>query len=236
MRKRLERRDPDLVKAVRQEIKDTVRDLSEGGKLALVKCANAFRLGCNWGFVPQSVNYKKELEILVEERPSVKLLKVSNGAIVICDEQFLVYNINRALPGVLSEEGYYEISKTRQHDERQNFERWLSKVVSGKKAKGVKDCGDYYEVTVGLYSINEGNLIRVNEIDYPAFRFRLDAVLDYLHEIAHDRVRVAAMLDGEIKYVTLDECHDKKVLRGVQEALEISSTMTGVFFTFYVNK
>lgn len=207
-------------------------DLTDGAKLAIVLCASAFRFGGNWGFIPKSDTLKEQLETLTEERPNVKAHKVSNGALVLSEERFLAYNVNKVLPNAINMD-FVAMAKKRRQEEKEAFLKFLTNVVNGK-SKYTKGQSGKYDITLGIFSVNETNVIRINGKDYPAYKLTHIEVLQFLHQLSESqgrKVLVRAVLDnGQPVYETPFKLgSNSKGIQAVFRGLELAESGTGAF-------
>ncbi len=211
--------------------------LTDGAKLAIVLCANAFRFGGNWGYIRSTrEEYALQLEVLKQEKPNVKLYKVSNGALVVCREDFLAYNVNAVVPNAIGRP-FVEKAKERREEEKVKLQKYLKKVANGE-ALGVEKKKDFYEVTIGIYSVNDTNLIKINGVDYPAYKLSLVETLEYANQLSKAGKRVYARAvkdDGtEVFDLVARLATNSKGVNALFRGLEIAESNTGVFLTLRI--
>lgn len=215
-----------------KELQQRLDVLSSGEKLAVVMCANSFRFGGNWAFVKKEhPGYKDILEAIKVEKPNVKLIQVSNGAIVLCAPDFLAFIVNKVIPGAIGGD-FFAMAEERRHDERVKFGKFLSSVVEGKSSHIVKKNG-FYEVVIGIMSVNDTHAIRIRGHEYPAYKLSLLEVLDFM------KLLVSKNYDVYLRAVTPEgvEVYDNAVklatsgkgVMAVYRGLEIADSDTGVF-------
>lgn len=209
--------------------------LSNGSKMAIVLCANAFRFGANWGLLRKSNSeFIGTLNTLKEEKQDMRLTKVSNGCIIECREKFLADVVNVAVPNAING-NFVDMAIKRKEDEKAKFTKFMKNIIENK-CKYVRQCNGYKELVIGLYCVNDTNFIRINGKDIPAYKLSLAEALPIL-KLLHD--------NGIKVYVyTQDSENDERgifePLAGVIQAkkvdkifngMEVSDTDTGVFLT-----
>lgn len=218
-----------------------IESLSGGAQLAIVKVADAFRFGGNWGYIMSTDReFAEKLKLLKSEHPNVKVLRLSNGALVLCNEEFLAYNVNKVVPNALGRP-FVEMAKTRKADERKTFAKFLDNLAKGKSKHGQKGNG-YNEVKIGIFSVNETNYIRLNAIDYPAYKLSLFEVAEEINKASHSMeqegrgifVRSVSESGQEVYDHVARLLGNSKGTSAVYRGLEISETDTGVFLTIRI--
>lgn len=220
------------------QIEQKIAKLSDGGKVAIVLCANAFRFGGNWGFLPQTrTEYKDYLTILQEEKPHVKVFRVKNGALVTSEENFLAYNVNAVVPNAINGK-FVDMATKRRQEEKARFQKFMEKVFTGK-ASNVEKRPDYTHVTLGIYCINETNAIRINGKDYPAYKLSLKEVLEFLafvqKKTGRDILVLSADANNQPQYVNLKQVvESNQGMNSIYRALELAESDTGVFLNFRI--
>jgi len=211
--------------------------LTDGEQLAIIMCANSFRFGGHWGFIR---NTKKEFTEVVnslkDEKPNVKLISVSNGVLILADTNFLAVNVNKLVPNAING-SFAERAKKCLEEEREKFSKFIKNVVSGKSSHLKKEKG-YYELKLGIYSINHTNAIRLNGEDYPAYKLTMIEALDMAHKLEASGMQVYVRALDENKKEVFDRVFhlagNSKGQSAILRGLEISETDTGVFITFRV--
>lgn len=217
--------------------KDRASELTEGEQLAIIMCANSFRFGGHWGFIRNTKKeFRETVQALQNEKPNVKLLPVSNGALILADTNFLAVNVNKLVPNAING-SFVERSKQRLEEEREKFSKFVKSVVSGKSSHLKKDKG-YYELKLGIYSINDTNAIRLNGVDYPAYKLTMIEALDMAHKLESSGMQVYVRAIDENKREVFDRVFslagNSKGQSAILRGLEISETDTGVFITFRI--
>lgn len=221
-----------------RELEQRVGVLSNGAKQAIVMCAESFRFGGNWGFLRNSNHeFKAIIEALREDKDSVKPYPVSNGVIVVCDKNFLANSVNSVVPGGIGRD-FVENARKRSETERQKFIKFLRDLANGKN-RFVKQGNGYGELVLGIYSTNDTNLIRLNNIDYPAYKLNLQETLEFLRSLGNDSKKVyikAIDVDtGKTVWGTVEQlAYTSKGMASIYKALEIAESNTGVFLTLRV--
>lgn len=213
--------------------------MSVGGRVAVVTCASAFRFGGNWGFINKSRDeYSGFLEVLREERKNARLFRVSNGAVILCDENFLAYNVNKVVPNAIDGK-FVDKAKARKQEEYAKFEKFLKSIVDGK-SKYLKQGQGYSEITFGIFSINDTNMIRINGVDYPAYKLNLTEAMGLADRLrlkgVHIAVRAVDDSGKETFASPMELMGNSKGQKAVYRGLEIAESDTGVFITLRVKK
>lgn len=217
-----------------RELLKGIESLTDGEKLSIVLCVGALRYGGNWGFIRRDKRtYHGELELLKQVRNHIKVFRLYNGALVLADENFLINNVNKVVPGGINE-NYVTLANKRRAEEQDKFMRFLERVLAGK-SKFIRNKDGYYEVNIGVFSLNDTNLIRVNGIDYPAYKLTLIEVLDYalrLINLTGKNIYVRAVTDnGQEVFDLVNNLTDSKGLASIYRGLEIADSNTGAFLT-----
>lgn len=216
---------------MRNVIEDRIENLSDGARVAIVLCSNAFRFGGNWGYLTPGKEFKGYLETLKEEKGNVKVHRVSNGALILADENFLAHNVNAVLPNAINGK-FVDMAVKRRNEEQERFSKFLKNVVAGK-SKYVKGASGKYALTLGIFSVNDTNQIRLNGKEFPAYKLNLHETLNYLDKLSKQGFKVsvhAVKEDGTAVYDTpFNLGSNSKGLQAVYRGLEISETDTGVF-------
>ena len=227
----------DNSSAIEASVTKHIDDVSDGGKVAIVKCANAFRFGGTWGFIKATdPDFKSTIELLAEERPQVKVIKVSNGALILCSAEWLATNVNALAPNAIGDKFIERVTK-RRAEEKEKFVKFVENIAKGKNAKVQKKNG-YYELTLGVFCVNDTNAIRLNGIDYPAYKLTAIEALDYVSFLEKAGMQVFA------KYIKEDSSVGFAPIRGLasnsggvtalHKGLEIAESETGAFLTLRI--
>jgi hypothetical protein len=208
--------------------------LSDGAKTAIVLTAPAFRFGGNWAFILKTKNdYRGYLEALSKEKPNIKAIQVSNGALILSDENFLAYNINAVAPGTING-SFVDMANKRRNEEKEKFQKFIDSVSKGKSNYVKKENG-YYELVIGTYSLNDTNLIRLNGIEYPAFKLSLVEVLSHADKLSKSGLSIYARAVTEEGKEIWDKVFNlgsnSKGVAALYRGLEIADSETGVFLT-----
>lgn len=200
--------------------------------LTLVHCAGSFRFGGNWGYIRTS---HPEFETLKEEflgadKNVVTIQKVANGALVLAKREYLSKVANELLPGII-DGNFIQHAKHRESDERKKFLTFVERVLKEKSKHVIKKNG-YSELTLGIYSSNEVNAIRINGEDYPAYRLTAQEALKAFMMKGQElgRETFVKTSDSFIPIKTIQSSDWVKVFGG----LEISDSDTGVFITLRI--
>lgn len=213
--------------------------LSEGAKLAIMLCSSAFHYGGAWGFLRSTKeNFRECIEEFRKEHQNVRLFKVSNGALIHANENFLANAVNALLPGAITQDFAQKAIKRRQA-ETERFIKFVQNVLDGKEQVTKKN--GIYELQLGVYSINETNSIRLNGVEYPAYKLTLFEALDII-----DKLSKQQNLVSEVYAVTEDNQRvfapvfaamtNSKGVQAVYRGLSISETDTGVFVTVHLRR
>lgn len=215
-----------------------IEQVSAGGQLAIVLCANSFRFGGNWAFLRSNKpDFKENLATLREEHPNVRAFPVSNGALILVSENFLAHNVNKIIPNAIDGAFVDKVTRRRQ-EERERFVKFLKSVISGKSSY-VKAKGGYYELILGVYSTNDTNHIRLNGKDYPAYKLSMIEAIDFadaaLSSIGRKVYARAITEQGkEVFDIAKQLGFNSKGLAALYRGLEISESDTGVFLTLRI--
>jgi hypothetical protein len=224
-------------KRVEQKLIQNIDALTPGGQTAIVLCAGAFRFGGNWGFIKRSkADFNTMLDTLKQERPNVKAIAVANGALIMCDENFLAHNVNLAVPNAING-SFVEMSNKRRTDERQRFGKFIDNVAKGKSSH-VKNAKGFRELTLGVFCVNDTNAIRLNGIDYPAYKLTLLEALDAADKLSALGNKVYARAikkDGEEVFdLIFNLATNSEGLAALYRGLEIADSDTGLFLTLRI--
>lgn len=207
--------------------------LSEGSKLGITLVAPVFPHGGNWGFIENTdPDFAAKLEELRTESRYIKLIRVSNGAVVLVKEDFLAYNVNLLVPNAIGRP-FAEEAVARHNTEKERFGKFLANVLKGE-SKHLKRHAGYAEFTLGVFSMNETLAIRVNNVDYPAYKLSAIEALMFLDSYGRTHGRQfyvqALREDGSKPFVPVFEAGGSTAGQAAfQRTLEISPTGTGVF-------
>lgn len=226
-----------MEKRLEEKLTANIQAMTDGGKLALVLCAGAFRFGGNWGFIRSSKSdFKGQLETLKEEKPNVKAIPLKNGALILSDENFLSHNVNLAVPNAINGT-FVEKANARKADEKKRFQKFIENVAKGKSSH-VKHAKGYYELVLGIYCVNDTNAIRLNGNDYPAYKITLIEALEYANQLTNIGKQVYALaVDENGKQVfgkVFDLASNSKGVAALYKGLEIAESETGVFLTLRI--
>lgn len=211
--------------------------LTDGAKLAIVLSADAFRFGGNWGFIKNSKpEFKGMIDLLKEEKGNVKVFPVSNGALVLCNEDFLAYNVNLAVPNAIGG-AFVEKAKKRRDEEKAKYSKFVDNVLAGKNSH-IKKKDGYYELVLGIFSVNDTNYIRLNGNDYPAYKLNLIEALGFIQYLskAGNKVYAKAVTEnGQEVYDVIEKLgSNSKGVAALYRGLEIANSNTGVFLTLRI--
>lgn len=216
------------MRKIEEKITET---LTDGAQVAIVLCANAFRFGGNWGYLTPGKEFKGYLETLKQEKGNVKVHKVSNGALVLAEEKFLAFNVNAVIPNAING-SFVDMAVKRRKEEQDRFVKFLQNVVAGK-SKYAKSENGKYALTLGIFSVNETNAIKLNGNEFPAYKLNLNETLrflDLLTKQGHAVAVHAVTEEGNSVYDTpFNLGSNSKGIQAVYRGLEISDTNTGVF-------
>ena len=212
--------------------------LSAAAKQAIVLCAEAFRFGGNWGFIRRD-NRDSEgiIEALKTERQNFKVYPVANGYIVVAEKNFLANAVNSVVPNAING-GFVEKANQRADVEKQKFVKFLDSIANGK-SNYVRQGNGYVELELGIYSVNDTNLIRLNGKDYPAYKLELMEALNYARYLVNKgkQVYVKAInpADGSVTWGTIEQlAYSGQGVAAMYKAVEISDSNTGAFLTMRI--
>lgn len=215
-------------------IEKKIEALSGGAQLAIVLCANSFRFGGNWGFIrKERKDFRDQLETLKQERPNVRAIPVTNGALILSNENFLAHNVNAVVPNAING-SFVDMANKRKADEKARFQKFIENIAKGKSSY-VKSAKGYYELTLGIFSVNDTNHIRINGKDFPAYKLTLMEALDYANQLASTGKQVYARAvkeDGtEVFDKVFNLAGNSKGQQALYRGLEIADSETGLFLT-----
>lgn len=205
--------------------------LSDGSKLAIVLVAHAFRFGGNWAFIRKDDNeFKGKLELLKDEKPHIDAKPLSNGALILMDRGFLTKNVNAVVPGGINKE-FVDRANELKLDEQGKYTKFIESVLTGK-SRFLENKNSYYELVMGTYCINDTNLIKVNGVDYPAYKLSLEEMLNELRRlnVKHRRqILIKVANESGFGFMPLETA--MKNPKAIHRGLEIADSNTGVFVT-----
>lgn len=209
--------------------------LSDGAKLSLVICANAFRFGGNWGFIrADKPDFRYQLELLKQEHPNVKAKQLSNGALILANENFLAVSVNTAVPDAING-NFVQMATIRRQKERESFQKFLKGVAKGTSRFVKNASSNYYELVIGLFSVNDVNEIRIGGKEYPAFNLTLIEALEYAYQLTNVGFKVyakAITADGKAVFdEVFNLATNSKGVDALYRGMEIADSDTGVFLT-----
>lgn len=214
-----------------------IEALSDGAKLAIVLSANSFRFGGNWAFIKsERKDFRSQLETLKPERPHIKAIPVSNGALILSSENYLAHTVNSVVPNAING-SFVDMANKRRADEKVRFQKFVESVAKGK-SKHVKTAKGYRELTVGIFSVNDTNAIRINGTDYPAYKLTLIEALEYVNQLTSTGSKVYARAVKEDGSEVFDQIFNlatnSKGVQALYRGLEIAESETGVFLTLRI--
>ncbi len=208
--------------------------LSVGAREAIVLMSDAFRLGCNWGYIKNThPDYRDVLTALKEEKGAIKMFQAENGAIVMADKNFLTKVVNDVAPGLINAD-FIKNAEERAKNETESALKFVKKVADGKSPY-VKEKDGYQELQLGILSVNQVNEIRLNGVSYPAFRLNLQEALGLLDTLKNAGINVlvrGVKADGAALWGTPFQLGgNSAALEAAYRGLQISDTDTGVFLS-----
>lgn len=227
-------------KKIEQAISGRVDNLSEGAKLAIGMCTAAFHYGGAWGFLRSNKPmFREQIEAFREEHKNIRLYKVSNGALIHANEAFLANAVNALLPNAIGN-GFAAKAVSRRQTETERFIKYISNTLEGKSPH-VSVKNGFYELQLGVYSVNETHSIRLNGVEYPAYKLTLHEALNIVDGLSKERnlqSEVFAVTDsGDRVFAPIfDAMTNSKGVQAVYRGLTISETDTGVFVTIHIKK
>ncbi|MNL91280.1 hypothetical protein D3C81_10110 [compost metagenome] len=215
-------------------VEKRINSMSIGRQTSLILTAQSFRFGGNWGFIKfDDPEFAETLKYLKEEKASVSVVKLSNGVLVSCNKNFLAENVNIIIPNGIGA-SFQENAKRRAKNEQEAFLKFLKRVADGKDSHIVKKNG-YYDLTLGIYSINDTNYIRINGNEYPAYKLTLLEALDFAMALVNAGKKVFAKAvkeNGEVIYDNIfNLASNSKGKAALFKGLEIADSKTGIFLS-----
>jgi hypothetical protein len=223
---------------VDRELEKRAEVLSNGAKQAIVLCAESFRFGGNWGFLrSDNRDFRGIIEALKEEKANIKPYPVSNGAIIVCNKNFLASAVNSAIPNAING-NFIEKAQKRSEVEKQKYVKFLDDVAKGK-SRFARQGNGYIELVLGIYCVNDTNFIRLNNIDYPAYKLNLQEAMEYARFLGNKGkavyIKAVNPTTGATMWGTIEELgYDSKKIASVYKAIEIAESNTGAFITFRI--
>lgn len=223
-----------------------VSKISVGSQKVFMTCLNSFTFGCNWGFLKSTTqDFKQSIEMLKGEKNNITLNKVSNGVIISCSERYLMNILNTIFEGKCPIQ--YQQLAERRKSELGVFQKWLTKLtnstsgldyVSRKTVNG----RTVNTVTFALYGVNDSHAIRVNGIDYPAFKMTVPEALNVMlskPEFANMGVAIRTLNADKSAYVesfiTAKQLYgNENAVKAFFNATTISEANTGLFVKIIV--
>lgn len=216
------------------EMKNNIRNLTDGAKEAIVLMAPAFRFGGNWGYIEEgNPHLDSTMSSLVRERPNIQAYKVGNGAVVFAKPAYLVQVVNSVVPNVLRSDFQQYASDLRDKDLAE-FEKTFDRALKGE-GRFVKKAPEYLEFTVGVFSVNDTNIVSPKGVDFPAYKLTMTDVLIKMMEKAQAAGRTLFAYGATDDKSGFDRAEKMFSSRQGQVAIyrgmEISPTKTAVFLT-----
>lgn len=222
-----------------------VSKISVGSQKVFMTCLNSFTFGCNWGFLKSTTqDFKQSIEMLKEEKNNITLNKVSNGVIISCSERYLMNILNTIFEGKCPIQ--YQQLAERRRTEIGVFQKWLTKLtnstsgleyVSRKSVNGKPAT----IVTFALYGVNDSHAIRVNGIEYPAFKLTVPEALNVMlskPEFANMLVAVRLLNSNKSdyieRYVPASQLSNPEAIKAFFKSTIISEANTGLFVKIVV--
>lgn len=225
------------VEGVPDQVVAKIKELTPAQSTGIVVCANSFRFGGNWGFLhEESKDFEAFAQNLASERGSVRLSRIKNGGLIEIKESFLATTVNQIIPNAIDAD-FVKMSKERRASEKAKFDKFVKSVVEGKSRHIVKHNG-YSEIVLGIFSINETNLIRVGGKDYPAYKLSLIEALEFARQLEGEGLEVYAKAvkpDGtELFDRVFNLASNTNGQRALYAGLEIADSETGIFLTLRI--
>lgn len=225
---------PDNIDA---QLAKGIENLSDGQKTAIVICASSFRFGGNWGFIrANKPDFKGQLQTLKSAHPNVKAKRLYNGALVLSNENFLASIVNEVIPNAING-SFVQMANVRRTKEKALFQKFIENVAKGK-SRYVQGQNGYYELVLGIFSINDTNFIRVGGKDYPAYKLTLVEALEYANQLTNRGFKVYAKAVDDNHQVVFDEVFNlatnSKGIDALYRGIEIADSHTGAFLTLRI--
>lgn len=196
--------------------------------MASVIAANSYYVGGNWGFVlKENEDYDRIHNILKQDNKSVMLNDVSNGCIVFVNLNYLQSVIGQVEQ---VDQQTLENIKNRQQIEIPQFQNFLKSVLNKTCKYGEKN-NDFEEYVIGIYSCNSLHKIRLNGKEYPAYNITVKEALKQISQLSK---YVKIYINVGDKFENISKIIAENKIMEVNQGLEISNTMTGVFLTIRI--
>jgi len=213
-----------------------MNNYSEGSKIGLTLCSQSYLVGGNWGYLSnEHTDYEKLVSLLQEDKSVIKLLYTSNGVVVIANPTVLNEVIATVEPALVNPE-VQKAHASREGLEQHKCLKFFEEIVKGSSSKYGRAYNGFTEYNVGIYSSNDTAKIRLNGIEYPAYKLTIQEMLECLKQLNRfKQVYLKVEMSGMQEFVSLtDLLKDAGSLVSIIKALELSPTGTGVFVTFRV--
>ncbi|HBG5344194.1 TPA: hypothetical protein KQG29_001558 [Clostridioides difficile] len=212
-----------------------IENLNEKEKIGIILCANAYYKGGNWGYITKDEeSYNDVLDIVGKGDNHIKLYKTKNGVLVLCDRNFIKDAVNHIIPGSINNR-YIERVDAIQKREKEKFDKFLDKIFTGKSPY-LKQREGYQSLILGVFGINEVNLMVVNEVSYPSYKLSLNYTLQAIikkNEKYKRKIGIKIKDDDGVKIMPLTTIN-LKFINKIYNELEISETKNGVFLTLTI--
>lgn len=211
--------------------------ISQGGQLMFMTCIGAFTVGCNWGFIKKSTEtFKDKLALLKQEQKNILFYKVLNGVLIECNTKYLMHVLNILFDGK-SPIAYQELAQRRSNEPKE-LERWLKKIIKdGTKLPYITQSKDGMIIDMALYAVNTSHIIRINQIDYPAYRVNMNEFISMLYQYPElqNTQLITKTDEGRIVYVPITQLYNNKQLQlQAYKAAQISEANTGLLIKLLV--
>lgn len=212
-----------------------MKNFSEGAKIGLTLCSQSYLVGGNWGYLNREhTDYERLLSMLKEEKSVIKLLPVSNGVIVIGNLLVLKDLITEVEPELITAE-VQKAHQGRKAVEKHKCLKFFEAIVKGT-AKYGNSYNGFTEYNIGIYSSNDTSKIRLNGIDYPAYKLTVQEMIECLKQLNRfKKTYVKTEIGGTQGFISIPEIlKEQNGVSAIINGLELSPTGTGVFLTLRV--
>lgn len=196
--------------------------------MAAVAASDSFYVGGNWGFILDThPDYERILNILNNVDSTVKVYQVANGLLLLVNPNYLqsvISQVEQITPEIINRH------QSRVSLETKEFQSLVNSIYKGD-CRYCNRTADYEEYVIGAYSCNNMHKIRLNGVEYPAYNL---TILEALKTLSVLTKYVDIYINTGRGFENLNTVISNNMINDVYRGLEISNTMTGVFFTIRV--
>ncbi|HFL3653861.1 TPA: hypothetical protein ACG3P3_001585 [Clostridioides difficile] len=212
-------------------------NLHEKEQLAIGICAKSFCIGGNWGYlIKDEEKYDDVVNAIGSGTNDITLYNVSNGIIILCNRNYFKNAVNSLIPEVIDKQFIDKINII-QEEEKIKFDKFLDSVLS-LKSKHLKKRNNYHILILGAFCTNDKNMIRLNELEYPAYKLDLKYILTQFikkNKIYKRALGIKVIENNKENIISLNaETLTQNKTKEIYQALQIASSKTGAFVTITI--